>query len=96
MVMPFGLVLVFFCCHLVVWSWVMFMKFQRIEDLRVDHDMTIRQVAQVLDCHRDVYSRYEKGVRQIPLDLANRLAEFYDCSLDYLLGITNVKRRFRN
>ena len=95
--MPFGLVFGLFIrlfSSMVLGGGVM--KFQRIEDLRVDHDLTIRQVAEVLGCHRDVYSRYEQGIRQIPLDLAIRLAEFYDCSLDYLLGITNVKRRFGN
>ncbi len=96
MVVPFGLVFLYLYVRLVVCGWVMFMKFQRIEDMRVDHDLTIRQIAEFLGCHRDVYSRYEKGIRQIPLDVAIRLAEFYDCSLDYLLGISDVKRRFGN
>lgn len=39
------------------------MKYQRLEDLRTDHDLTIRQVADYLGCNRDVYTRYEKGVR---------------------------------
>lgn len=70
------------------------MKFQRIEDLRIDHDLTIQKVSDLMGCNRDVYSRYEKGIRQIPLDLAIRLARFYDCSLDYLLGLTDARRRF--
>lgn len=70
------------------------MKFQRIEDLRIDHDLTIQKVSDLMGCNRDVYSRYEKGIRQIPLDLAIRLARFYDCSLDYLLGLTDERRRF--
>lgn len=36
------------------------MKYQRLEDLRTDHDLTIRQVADYLGCNRDVYTRYEK------------------------------------
>lgn len=72
----------------------MIMKFQRIEDLRVDHDLTIQKLAGLMHCNRDVYSRYEKGIRQLPVDLAIRLAEFYDCSLDYLLGLTDVRRPF--
>lgn len=43
------------------------MKYQRLEDLRTDHDLTIRQVADYLGCNRDVYTRYEKGVRQLPI-----------------------------
>lgn len=70
------------------------MKFQRIEDMRIDHDLTIQKIADLMNCHRDVYSRYEKGIRQIPLDLAIRLAEYYDCSLDYLLGLTDIRRPF--
>lgn len=70
------------------------MKFQRIEDLRVDRDLTIRAVSEYLGCNRDVYSRYEKGQRQIPVDLALRLAKFYNCTLDYLLGVSDQKREF--
>lgn len=53
------------------------MKYQRLEDLRTDHDLTIRQVADYLGCNRDVYTRYEKGVRQLPISIAIRLAELY-------------------
>lgn len=70
------------------------MKFQRIEDLRIDHDLTIQKISDLMGCNRDVYARYEKGVRQIPLDLAIRLARYYDCSLDYLLGLTDTRRHF--
>lgn len=48
MVMPFGLVFLYLYVRLVVCGWVMFMKFQRIEDMRVDHDLTIRQIAEFL------------------------------------------------
>lgn len=51
------------------------MKYQRLEDLRTDHDLTIRQVADYLGCNRDVYTRYEKGVRQLPISIAIRLAD---------------------
>lgn len=64
------------------------MKYQRLEDLRTDHDLTIRQVADYLGCNRDVYTRYEKGVRQLPISIAIRLAELYQVSLDYLVGIS--------
>ena len=62
------------------------MKYQRLEDLRTDRDLTIRQVADYLGCNRDVYTRYEKGVRQLPISIAIRLAELYQVSLDYLVG----------
>ena len=70
------------------------MYFRRIEDMRIDHDLTQQNVADFLECNREVYRRYEKGTREIPVWALIRLAEYYDCSIDYLLGDTNSKRRF--
>ena len=42
------------------------MKYQRIEDMRIDQDLTIKEISALLECNRDVYSRYEKGIRDIP------------------------------
>ena len=44
------------------------MHFQRLEDLRIDNDKTQAEVAKHLGCQREVYRRYEKGTRQIPID----------------------------
>lgn len=71
------------------------MRYQRIEDLRVDNDLTQTQVAEMLECNREVYRRYEKGIREIPVWALVRLAKYYDCSVDYLLGISNVKRPYK-
>lgn len=62
------------------------MQFQRIEDLRVDHDLTQQQVADILGCQREVYRRYEKGTRTIPVEFLIKLADYYQVSVDYLLG----------
>ena len=70
------------------------MKFQRIEDLRIDHDYTQKRIADELGCNREVYRRYEQGIREIPFWMLIRLARFYDCSTDYLLGISNSRRHF--
>ena len=70
------------------------MKYQRIEDMRIDQDLTIKEISALLECNRDVYSRYEKGIRDIPIDYVIRLARFYDCSVDYLLGVSSKKRKF--
>lgn len=69
------------------------MLFQRIEDLRVDHDLTQQDVADVLGCNREVYRRYEKGIRTIPIDFLIRLADYYNVSIDYIVGRTNQKRK---
>lgn len=63
------------------------MYFRRLEDLRVDHDLTQQQVADFLGCKREVYRRYEKGQRTIPIDYLMRLARFYHVTIDYLVGM---------
>ncbi len=70
------------------------MKFQRIEDLRIDHDYTQKRIAEELGCNREVYRRYEQGIREIPIWMLIRLARIYDCSIDYLLGVSDTKRHF--
>lgn len=67
------------------------MFFQRLEDLRVDHDLTQQDVANILGCKREVYRRYEKGIRAIPIDFLIKLADYYHVSLDYIVGRTNHK-----
>ena len=42
--------------------------------------------------HPDTYNRYEKGIREIPLDCLITLAKLYDCSLDYLAGVSDQPR----
>lgn len=58
----------------------------RIRDLREDHDLTQQTVAEVLMCDQSLYSKYERGERPLPLDLAIKLADLYNVSLDYLVG----------
>jgi transcriptional regulator with XRE-family HTH domain len=60
--------------------------FQRLEDLRIDHDMTQQEVADLLGCNREVYRRYEKGIRTIPIDFLIQLADYYQVSIDYIVG----------
>ncbi len=67
------------------------MKWQRFEDLRIDHDLTQQEVADILFCQREVYRRYEKGLREMPLSYAITLACYYHVSLDYLVGLTDQK-----
>ncbi|MDE7171803.1 MAG: helix-turn-helix domain-containing protein [Oscillospiraceae bacterium] len=67
------------------------MLFQRLEDLRIDADKTQQQIADLLDCKREVYRRYEKGTYDIPLWALIKLADYYETSTDYILGLTNVK-----
>lgn len=66
----------------------------RIENLRIDADKTQLEITQILHCQREVYRRYEKGQREIPVWAAIKLAQYYDVSLDYLLGISDNRRKF--
>jgi len=63
----------------------------RIRDLREDRDMTQSQMAKLLNCSQQTYSRYESHTTEIPLDSLIFLADYYSTSVDYLLGITNCK-----
>ena len=65
------------------------MKWQRVEDLRIDHNLSQQQIADILFCQREVYRRYEKGLRELPLSYAITLAQFYGVSLDYLVGLSD-------
>lgn len=66
----------------------------RIRDLREDNDLTQKAVAKYLMCDQSLYSKYERGEREIPLKLVVALAEFYDVSLDYIVGITDEAAPF--
>jgi len=68
------------------------MFFQRIGDLRVDHDLRQKDVAELLQMNPEVYRRYEKGEREIPIWALLRLADYYKTSTDYLLGRTSDPR----
>ena len=65
------------------------MFFKRLYDLRTDHDLTQKQVADYLLCNRQVYARYERGLREIPVSMLIKLADLYKTSVDYILGRTD-------
>ena len=68
------------------------MKFQRIQDLRVDSDLSHRQLGEILHISQRSYSHYETGSRNIPVEMLIRLANYYEISLDYLVGRTDNKK----
>lgn len=63
--------------------------YRRIRDLREDRDLFQKDLAEYLHCSQVCYSSYELGKRDIPTDVLMKLADFYDTSIDYLLGRTN-------
>ncbi len=58
----------------------------RIKELREDRDLLQKDIAKILNCSQVTYSRYENGNRNIPYQDLIKLADFYDVSLDYLMG----------
>lgn len=63
--------------------------YPRLRDLREDRDLSQQQVAEFLNMKQPQYSRYERGLRDIPTDILIRLAVFYKTSADYILGLTD-------
>lgn len=61
----------------------------KIRDIREDQDLTQKQLAIVLGCTQQTYSRYESGEIAIDIFQLDKLANFYETSVDYLLGRTN-------
>lgn len=65
------------------------MKFKRIKDLREDHDLLQKDVANILGISQQYYSEYENGKRTVPIAHLITLAKYYNVSLDYLVNLTN-------
>ena len=68
----------------------------RIKDIREDHDLTQREIAEYLHIKQNTYSQYENGQRQLPLDALIALARYYHTSTDYLLGLTDEPKPYND
>ena len=66
--------------------------YRRIRDLREDHDLTQTDLAKILNCSQRSYSYYESGGHDIPTQTLIAIADYYDVSVDYLLGRTDKKK----
>ena len=67
------------------------MKYENIRSLRIDNGYTQKKIAEYLGVSQNTYSQYEIGVLHYPIEVLEKLADFYDVSVDYLLGRTNTK-----
>ena len=67
---------------------------ERIRDLREDSDLTQAEIAKVLGIKYNVYQRYELGTSKMPIHHLISLAQYYNTSADYILGLTNEKSRY--
>ena len=60
-----------------------------LRDLREDNDITQNQIASILNVKQNTYSQYENGKREVPIDVLWKLADYYNVSIDYLVGRQN-------
>ena len=66
----------------------------RLRALREERGLNQTEIAEVLKIQQTVYSRYERGAREIPLRHLAVLAEFYGTSADYLMDLTDEKKPY--
>ena len=65
------------------------LNLKRLRDLREDNDLTQTDIATMLNIKQTVYSRYERGYQNIPLEHLLFLADYYKVSIDYIFGRTD-------
>ena len=68
------------------------MRFENIRNLREDHDKLQIELAAYLNVKQTTYSKYELGKINIPVEVLIKLSDFYEVSLDYLVGRSKVKK----
>lgn len=67
---------------------------QKIRDLREDHDLSQTAVAKLLYVAQTTYSDYENGKIRIPVDCIIELARYYDVDLNYITGMSKIRKPF--
>ena len=70
------------------------MKIERLKEIRNDKDLKQEDIAKLLKITQVQYSRYETGTRVIPIYHLEKLAEFYNTSIDYILGLTDERKPY--
>ena len=70
------------------------MKYENIRNLRIDGGYTQKTIAEYLNVKQNTYSQYEIGVLNYPIEVLWQRADFYNVSVDYLLGRTCVKEPY--
>lgn len=70
------------------------MNIDRLRELREENNLTQKEVADILETSQQQYSKYELGIRVIPIEKLYILANYYKTSIDYLVGKTNIKKPY--
>ncbi|MBQ7789368.1 MAG: helix-turn-helix transcriptional regulator [Clostridia bacterium] len=67
--------------------------YQRLKDLREDHDKSQSEIASLLGMKQQQYARYENGTQEIPFHHVITLARYYNVSIDYLSELISVPEK---
>lgn len=66
--------------------------FARIKELRLEFKLSQSEICEYLICDQSLYSKYERGMRNVPLEIILKLVKYYDVSADYLLGLSDKRK----
>ena len=69
--------------------------YRRIKDLREDNDIKQSSIAKLLQTTQQQISKWETGTQMMGVDKYIKLAQFYNVSLDYLLGVIDTPRKLK-
>ena len=67
------------------------MVFKNLRAIREDNDLRQSDIAKMLNVSQNTYSQYETGVISLTAEILIKLSNFYNVSIDYLVGRTNKK-----
>ncbi len=67
---------------------------ERIREIREDSQLTQQKIADLLNIGQRTYADYESGKTRIPIDNIMKLAKFYDVSMDYITGASDIKNEY--
>ena len=70
------------------------LMYRRLRDLREDNDLSQTALAKIIGMSQTGYSKYETGENDIPTNVLIKLANYYNTSIDYILGLTDVKEPY--
>lgn len=68
--------------------------YERIREIREEHSITQQKIADLLHIGQRTYADYESGKTRIPIDNLLILARFYDVSMDYISGASNIRSKY--
>ncbi len=66
-------------------------NYSKLKDIREDKDISQEEISKILNIPRSTYSMWEIGISIIPLPYLCKLSDYFNYSIDYILGLTNNK-----